>query len=237
MSTATFNKESRSLPHWPPLHHNGIVRSFVASRREYLLVKRAFDIFFSATVILFLLSWLVPLLALVIRAGSGGPVFFRQNRIGKNGRPFNCIKFRTMVVNPEADYQPAATDDARITRVGRFLRNTNIDELPQFFNVLLGQMSVVGPRPHMVADCVRFSFVVHPYQFRNLVKPGITGLAQVNGCHGYTADYDSIILRYYWDAQYVRKARLWIDLKIIAATIRQGARNLWKAISRRDKRK
>jgi len=96
-------------------------------------------------------------------------------------------------MNPEADDQPAEAEDARITRIGRFLRDTNIDELPQFLNVLVGQMSVVGPRPHMVADCVRFSFVVHSYQFRHLVKPGITGLAQVNGCHGLIADYDSIV--------------------------------------------
>lgn len=125
-----------------------------------------------------------------------------------------------------ADDLPADKDDARITRTGRFLRNTNLDELPQFFNVLLGHMSIVGPRPHMVADCVRFSFVVHSYQFRSLLRPGITGLAQINGCHGFTAGYDSIILRYYWDAQYIRKAGLWLDIKIVAATVKQGLQNL-----------
>lgn len=206
------------------------MRSFVASRREYLVAKRIFDLLFALLATLLVLSWLIPLLALIIRADSKGPVFFRQKRTGKNGRLFTCIKFRTMVVNREADYLPAETDDTRITRVGRFLRETNIDELPQFLNVLFGQMSVVGPRPHMVADCVRFSFVVHPYQFRNLVKPGITGLAQVNGCHGYTVDYDSIILRYYWDAQYVRKAGLWLDLRIIAATLKQGFQNLFHTV-------
>lgn len=139
-----------------------------------------------------------------------------------------------MVVNEEADYLPAEQNDNRITRTGKFLRYTNLDELPQFINVLLGHMSVVGPRPHMVADCVRFSFVVHSYQFRGLVRPGITGLAQVNGCHGFTADYDSIILRYYWDAQYVRKASLWVDLRIITATIKQGIGNLRKVFFRKE---
>lgn len=138
-----------------------------------------------------------------------------------------------MVLNEEADFLQARADDTRITRLGKWLRDTNIDELPQFINVLRGEMSVVGPRPHMVADCVRFSFVVHPYQFRSLVKPGITGLAQVNGCHGYTVDYDSIILRYYWDAQYVRKAGLWLDLQIFFQTIQQGCRNIWHAVFRK----
>lgn len=131
-----------------------------------------------------------------------------------------------MVVNENADDLPAMENDERITGAGKFLRNTNLDELPQFFNVLLGNMSVVGPRPHMIADCVRFSFVIPSYQFRSLMRPGITGLAQVNGCHGFTANYDSIILRYYWDAQYIRKAGFRTDIKIIGATLKQGFQNL-----------
>lgn len=140
-------------------------------------------------------------------------------------------------MNPEADDQPAEAEDARITRIGRFLRDTNIDELPQFLNVLVGQMSVVGPRPHMVADCVRFSFVVHCYQFRHLVKPGITGLAQVNGCHGLIADYDSIVMRYYWDAQYVRKAGYRLDLQIIFATMRQLLAKIFRKFSGSGKKR
>jgi putative colanic acid biosysnthesis UDP-glucose lipid carrier transferase len=201
------------------MHQNGIVRSFVASRKKYLFSKRGFDIVFSSLVILLLLSWLLPLAALLIKLDSRGPVFFRQRRIGRNAVPFYCLKFRTMVPNEEADEQPAKENDNRITRVGKWLRKLNIDELPQFFNVLRGQMSVVGPRPHMIADCIRFSFVISSYSFRHLLRPGITGWAQVHGYHGPTTDYESIIIRYYWDAMYVRKANVLLDVKIIGKTI------------------
>lgn len=230
LGTPAYHNEPKPILQWPPPGQNGIVRSFVARRRKYLLAKRGFDILFSFMVIILVLSWLTPVIALIIKSGSRGPVFFRQKRIGKNGTMFTCLKFRTMVVNEEADYLPAEINDNRITLTGRFLRYTNLDELPQFVNVLLGHMSIVGPRPHMVADCVRFSFVIHSYQFRSLVRPGITGLAQVNGCHGYTADYDSIILRYYWDAQYVRKAGIWMDVQIITATLKQGFQNMGKVL-------
>lgn len=216
----------QSLPaKWQYTSQNGIVRSFVASRKKYLIAKRSFDILFSGLVILAVMSWLTPLLALLIRLDSRGPVFFRQRRIGRNGKVFYCYKFRTMVLNDEADELPAEENDDRITRIGRFLRRTNIDELPQFFNVLAGRMSVIGPRPHMVADCIRFSFVISSYSFRHLVRPGITGWAQVNGFHGPTADYESIILRYYWDAMYVRKAGFLLDLKIFGHTLLQALLN------------
>jgi len=223
---STHHTAAPHLPsgRWVVKGQNGIVRSFVASRKKYLFFKRVFDLFFSSLVILLLLSWLVPLIAILIRMDSKGPVFFRQLRIGKNGKPYYCIKFRTMIRNAEADERPAEDNDERITRAGRILRRTNMDELLQFINVLRGQMSVVGPRPHMIADCIRFSFVVPSYQCRSLLKPGITGWAQVNGYHGPTADYESIILRYYWDAQYIRKANFWLDLRIIGATIQQCSR-------------
>jgi len=211
---------------WPAKGQNGVVRSFVASRKKYLFLKRCFDLFFSTLILLLIMSWLVPLISLIIIIDSKGPVFFRQKRLGRNGSTFYCIKFRTMIQNQEADERPAEENDERITKAGKILRRTNLDELPQFFNVLAGQMSVVGPRPHMMVDCIRFSFVIPSYQFRNLIRPGITGWAQINGFHGVTADYDSIILRYYWDAQYVRKASLWLDIKIIGATIFQIIRNL-----------
>jgi putative colanic acid biosynthesis UDP-glucose lipid carrier transferase len=204
------------------MNQNGIVRSFVASKKKYLFIKRLFDILISICVVVLLLSWLLPLIALLIKLNSKGPVFFKQKRVGLNGKPFICLKFRTMIINEEADEKQADENDDRITLLGRFLRKTNLDELPQFFNVLIGHMSIVGPRPHMITDCIRFSFVISSYQFRNLVRPGITGLAQVNGYHGFTPDYESIIIRYYWDAQYVRKAGLWLDIKIIGITIAQS---------------
>lgn len=220
-----FQKESYHTGRATLSSQNGVIRSFVASKRKYLIAKRLLDICLSLGVIVLLLSWLTPLVALFTWLDSGEPVFFRQKRIGLGGKPFGCLKFRTMISNNEADERQADENDHRITRVGRFLRRTNIDELPQFINVLLGDMSIVGPRPHMIADCRRFSFVISSYQFRNLVRPGITGLAQINGYHGPTFDYESIIIRYYWDAMYVRKANLFLDGRIIVKTIWQGTKN------------
>ena len=173
------------------------------------------------------MSWLLPVIALLIKLGSKGPVFFYQKKIGEKGKPFMCIKFRTMILNSEADEK-----DPCITRVGWFLRKTNIDGLPQFFNVLTGDMSIVGPRPYIPADCIRFSFVVSSYQFRNLMRPGITGLSQVNTYYEPATDYENIIIRYFWDAQYVRKAGFWLDIRIIAVTISQGLCNLFVVCSR-----
>jgi putative colanic acid biosynthesis UDP-glucose lipid carrier transferase len=211
---------------WPGNHQNGIVRSFVASRKKFLFAKRAFDIVFSSLVIVFVLSWLIPLAALLIKLDSRGPVFFWQKRIGRQGQFFHCLKFRSMVQNDEADERPADEKDERITRVGHFLRRLNLDEIPQFFNVLAGHMSIVGPRPHMIADCIRFSFVISSYSFRSLVRPGITGWAQVKGFHGPTSDYESIIIRYYWDAMYVRKAGFLLDAHIICLTAWHGLANI-----------
>jgi putative colanic acid biosynthesis UDP-glucose lipid carrier transferase len=221
----------------PGLNPNGVAFTFVASRKRYLFFKRSFDIAFSLVVILAILSWLIPLVSLAIFLDSGGPVFFRQKRVGKGGKLFYCIKFRTMRPNKEADEQPAARNDDRITGLGKFLRLANIDELPQFLNVLLGHMSVIGPRPHMITDCIRFSFVISSYSFRNLVRPGITGWAQVKGYHGPTADYNSIIQRYYWDAMYISKASASLDVKIIIKTIWMSLRNFRGLIYRAKKRR
>ncbi len=211
---------------WKSNPQNGIIRTFVANRKNYLLVKRTLDVCLSFVIIVLILSWLSPIIALLIKLNSKGPVFFRQKRIGRNGIPFMCYKFRTMVVNDKADELQADADDERITKVGRILRHTNMDELPQFLNVLMGDMSVIGPRPHMIADCIRFSFVISSYSFRHMVRPGITGWAQVNGHHGPTPDYDSIIIRYYWDAMYIRKAGFWLDIKIFWKTLVQGVLNV-----------
>jgi putative colanic acid biosysnthesis UDP-glucose lipid carrier transferase len=212
--------------YWQHISKNGIVRSFVASKKKYLLIKRGFDIIFSFLVMIFFLSWLIPVLAILIKLDSRGPVFFSQKRIGKKGKIFSCLKFRTMIPNELADEQPATDKDERITRIGSLLRRLNIDELPQFLNIFMGHMSVVGPRPHMISDCIRFSFVIPSYQFRSLMRPGITGWAQVNGFHGIVKDYESIIIRYYWDAQYVRKAGFFLDVRIIGHTIIKWVKNI-----------
>jgi putative colanic acid biosynthesis UDP-glucose lipid carrier transferase len=232
MPEATYYTRSSSIKlKAPATNSNGIIKSFVASKKRYLVAKRCFDIVFSSIVIVLVLSWLLPVVIFLIKCSSRGPVFFRQKRAGFNGRPFKCLKLRTMVINEEADERPAEINDERITRIGKFLRRTNIDELPQFFNVFMGQMSIVGPRPHMTSDCIRFSFVISSYQFRHLMKPGITGLAQVKGHHGPTADYESIMLRYFWDAEYIRKAKLSLDLKIIGITIFRSIENLLSHLS------
>lgn len=223
----------KEVPHLTEPHtiqENAIITTLVANKTNYLLGKRVFDVVCSLLVILLVLTWMLPLVALCITLGSRGPVFFSQIRVGRHGRLFRCLKFRSMEVNSLADEKPAEPTDPRITRVGRFLRRTNLDEFPQFFNVLAGSMSVIGPRPHMVADCERFSFVISSYPFRTRVKPGITGLAQVKGYHGPAMEYEGIVNRYYWDAAYVRKASIALDFKILAKTITIGFRNLLGAL-------
>ena len=193
---------------------NFVIRSYHNPRKFYLFLKRSFDILFSFLFISCVLSWLWPIISLLITVDSKGPVFFIQRRIGKNGRSFRCFKFRTMIVNEEANERQAEENDYRITRIGNFLRKTNLDEFPQFINILIGDMSIIGPRPHMLSDCTRFSFVIPAYNFRTLVRPGISGLAQVKGYHGPTPDYESIFIRYHWDREYIRNANYWLDLKI-----------------------
>ncbi len=183
------------------------------------LIKRSFDIVFSLIVILGLLSWLTPLLAIVITIESKGPVFFRQTRNGVDNREFYCYKFRSMAPNKNADMQSASKNDMRITKVGRFIRSTSIDELPQFYNVLFGTMSVVGPRPHMVKHTNEYSDKVDKYMVRHFVKPGITGLAQVRGYRGEIENNIDIQNRIKFDVFYIENWSLFLDLKIIVQTI------------------
>ena len=185
-----------------------------------LRTKRAFDIVFSLLVILLVFSWLFPIVALLITIDSKGGLFFVQQRNGLNNEIFRCLKFRTMVVNKEADFIAARENDHRITRIGNFLRVSGLDELPQLINVLAGDMSIVGPRPHMVNDNLRFEKIAENYNNRGLVKPGITGLAQVNGYKGNTTDDQSIKIRTILDLKYVSKRNFSLDLQIIAATIK-----------------
>jgi putative colanic acid biosynthesis UDP-glucose lipid carrier transferase len=196
-------------------------RTYLLEKRNYFFFKRLFDIIISSFVIFFLLSWLVPIIALLIKLDSSGPVFFIQRRVGRWGKSFKCLKFRTMVVNDQANLKQASDNDRRITRIGSFLRKSNLDEFPQFFNVLIGQMSIVGPRPHMHADCNSFSAVVANYKLRNMVKPGITGLAQVKGFRGPTQSFEDVFHRYQFDAFYIRNANFWLDMRIVRKTAGQ----------------
>lgn len=185
-------------------------------------IKRAFDIVFSLFVILFIMSWLTPLIAILIKFSSKGPVFFRQKRSGKVNREFWCWKFRTMTVNNQADNLQASKDDSRITRIGHFLRRTSLDELPQFFNVLIGNMSVVGPRPHMLKHTEEYSKIIDRFMARHFIKPGITGLAQVRGYRGETKDSDQMYRRARTDVWYLENWSFLLDIKIIFLTVING---------------
>jgi putative colanic acid biosynthesis UDP-glucose lipid carrier transferase len=184
-----------------------------------ILMKRALDVLVSVFVIVFVLSWLLPILAVLIRRDSRGPAFFLQKRVGRYGRLFTCLKLRTMYVNEEADEAPATEDDGRITRIGSWLRRSHLDELPQFINVLLGSMSIVGPRPYMPADCQRYEQIVCDTGWRLQVKPGITGMAQLEGLHGVCCDREIVIKRFDCDKWYVDNADLTLDLRIFAGTL------------------
>ena len=183
------------------------------------MVKRGFDILFSLTIIIFLLSWLMPLLAFLIQTESSGPLFFKQKRNGLNYKEFNCYKFRSMRLNEIADLEQVSKNDIRITKIGRFIRKTSIDELPQFFNVLLGDMSVVGPRPHMVSHTEMYAKSIDKFMVRHFIKPGITGLAQTNGYRGEVETNDDITNRVKYDIFYVENWSLLIDVKIVISTI------------------
>ncbi|WP_432708682.1 undecaprenyl-phosphate glucose phosphotransferase [Pedobacter sp.] len=182
-------------------------------------VKRVFDIVFSSMVILFVLSWLYPLIAILIKMESPGPVLFKQGRSGKNNVSFMCFKFRSMRVNSEANVKQASRNDSRITKIGRFLRRTSLDEMPQFFNVLFGDMSVVGPRPHMLEHTAHYRELVENYMVRHYIKPGITGWAQVNGYRGETQHLDLMENRIRYDIYYLENWSIYFDLKIIFRTI------------------
>ena len=181
-------------------------------------LKRAFDIIFSLTVICVIFPFIFPLIALAIRLDSDGPIIFKQLRPGKKNKLFDCYKFRTMYVNNFTEVQ-ATKNDNRVTRVGRFLRKTNLDELPQFFNVLLGNMSVVGPRPNMVSQLEQYSKTIHQYKIRHFITPGITGYAQVNGYRGETKEHELMEKRIMYDVRYLENWSLSLDIKIIFLTV------------------
>jgi len=182
-------------------------------------LKRAFDVLFSLVVIFGLLIWIAPIIALLIRMESRGPVFFVQTRTGFDNVEFQCYKFRSMAINRNADMVQAGKNDMRVTAIGKFLRKTSIDELPQFYNVLFGNMSVVGPRPHMLRHTDEYANKVDKYMLRHFVKPGITGLAQVRGYRGEIERDSDIQGRIKFDIFYIENWSFFLDLKIILQTI------------------
>lgn len=182
-------------------------------------IKRTFDILLSLIVLVGILSWLTPLLAILIKLDSKGPVFFQQKRNGLDYHEFSCYKFRSMLPNENAHLEQVRKNDERITRIGSFLRRTSIDELPQFINVLKGDMSVVGPRPHMVSHTHMYAERIDKFMVRHFVKPGITGLAQVSGYRGEVENDDDIINRVKFDIFYVENWSLFLDIKIVATTV------------------
>lgn len=181
-------------------------------------LKRVFDFVFSLIVILTFFPFIFPVIILAIRINSPGPIFFKQLRPGKRNKLFDCYKFRTMTVNNNGELQ-ATKNDSRITSVGRILRKTNLDELPQFFNVLLGNMSVVGPRPNMISQLEEYSKTIRNYKMRHFVTPGITGYAQVNGFRGETKEAGLMERRVQFDVKYIESWSLALDIKIIFQTV------------------
>jgi putative colanic acid biosynthesis UDP-glucose lipid carrier transferase len=181
--------------------------------------KRLFDLVFSTLVIVFVLSWLYPLMALLIKWESKGPVMFKQLRSGRNDMPFWCYKFRSMTVNSDSDNVQATKNDARITKIGAFLRRTSLDEMPQFFNVFMGNMSVVGPRPHMLKHTEEYKKIISKFMVRHFMKPGITGWAQVNGFRGETRLLEDMDNRVKYDIYYLENWTTALDVRIIFMTI------------------
>jgi putative colanic acid biosynthesis UDP-glucose lipid carrier transferase len=200
------------------------VRSIPLEQYSARLAKRAFELLITLLAFVLLFSWLWPLLALLIKLTSPGPVFFRQERWGEKNRRILCFKFRTMVkdsrdVDANGRYQQAKRDDPRITPLGRFLRRSNLDELPQFINVLRGEMSLIGPRPHPTPMNLEAKDSIRNYQLRHLVKPGITGWAQVQGLRGDTSDPELLRRRVEADIWYIENWSFLLDLKIIGLTL------------------
>ena len=181
-------------------------------------IKRGFDVIFATLVILCVFPWLFPIVVVLIKLESKGPVFFKQLRPGKANELFECYKFRTMKLNNTTEKQ-AVKKDPRITRIGSFLRKTSLDELPQFINVLQGKMSVVGPRPNLISQLEFYSKEIDKYRFRHFITPGITGWAQVNGFRGETENIELMNRRVEYDAWYIENWSLSLDFQIIMLTV------------------
>lgn len=221
-----------------PLQNKQTLPEKVSHLKYHLIAKRMFDIVFSLLVILFIFPIIFPIVFILILIEGKGSIFFIQKRNGLNAKIFNCIKFRTMVVNKYSDTKAAVNNDERITKVGKFLRDTSIDELPQFINVLKGDMSVVGPRPHMISDNERFAQIANNYELRHLAKPGITGLAQINGYKGHISTVQDVKARTIIDLKYVANQSFWLDFRIIWSTVILIFSDIWGYIqNKRRERK
>ncbi len=215
----------------------------ITLRREPLdeiqkrILKRLYDLFFSISVIIFILSWLYPIIFILSKLTSRGPVFFIQERIGTKNKRFRCYKFRTMKIENESvdlSIKPVVEDDPRVTRIGKFLRKSNLDELPQFLNVLKGEMSVVGPRPHAVLYNQKYKKIVDAIRLRHNVKPGISGWAQVHGLRGDVVDEEEnrrrTEKRIQYDLWYIENWTFTLDIQIILITIWQMIRGKTRAV-------
>ena len=183
------------------------------------VLKRIFDIVISSFVIVFILSWLIPIFGIIIKLQSRGPILFTQSRNGENGIPFKCYKFRTMIINKNADKVFADHNDKRLTKFGKFIRISALDELPQFINVLLGDMSIIGPRPHPILLNKEYELKIQKFNKRHQFKPGITGLAQISGHRGKIKNFNDMNSRVKLDRYYFKSWSFWLDLKIFSNTI------------------
>ncbi|MFR9165332.1 MAG: undecaprenyl-phosphate glucose phosphotransferase [Dysgonomonas sp.] len=197
----------------------------VAIREEPLqslsnrIIKRSFDLIFSSVVLVTIFPVIYIIFGTLIKVTSPGPIFFRQQRTGLGGKTFDCYKFRSMRINREADVKATVKSDPRVTKVGQFMRKTSIDEIPQFINVFLGNMSVVGPRPHMIQQTQLYEGLIDKFMVRHLAKPGITGWAQVTGYRGETRTIDQMEGRFKRDVWYIENWSFFLDIKIIVVTI------------------
>lgn len=209
-------------------HNKQLINAVAKRGKVFTNLKRNIDVVFSLLILVTILIWLMPILAILIKLDSRGPIFFKQKRTGLNGKIFNCFKLRTMKVNKTANDLQASLNDPRITRMGKFLRMSNLDELPQFINVLIGDMTIVGPRPHMLKDSDHFAELFPGYYNRYMVKPGITGLAQINGFRGPTPNNRSIFKRLQWDLYYVEHSTNGMDIRIILLTAIETLREALK---------
>jgi len=201
----------------------------------YYTLKRIMDLTIASAFILLVMSWLTPLLALLIKLTSRGPVFFVQKRTGYMGVEFNCFKFRTMFVNDEADIRQVSINDKRITRIGKFLRVTHLDETPQFFNVILGDMSVVGPRPHMLFHTRYYSECIPYYNLRLEVLPGMTGMAQIKDYIGEISVERELRKRIQWDIYYMKNRSIGLDINILFSTAGCVFRKLFSPLFRKQR--